>query len=154
MLATIRQTKAFLAGLVSSHWCPPADEAWMTIRPLPWELDRNGRLKRRPLEDIARLAGRSWLATAGPRKACARELLSSAVIGEASATGGFRSLTKLTVNTRLRGRDGRNWVFSHRIEDRSGDAVATIESKLAVSGEADWSVFPPYPVMDEAGVGQ
>jgi hypothetical protein len=154
MLATIRQTKAFLAGLVSSHWCPPADEAWMTIHPLPWELDGNGSLKRRTLEHIARLAGSNWLATAGPRKACARELMSSAIVGDAIITGGFRSLAKLTVNTRLRGRDGQNWLFSHRIEDRSGDAVATVDSRLAVSGEAEWSVFPPYPAMGTAGVGR
>lgn len=153
MLAMIRHTKAFLAELVSSHWCPPADEAWMTIRPLPWELDGDGRLKRRTLEAIARLAGRGWLATVGPRKAGAGERLSSAVIGEARTTGAFRSVTKLTVNTRLRGRDGRNWLLSHRIEDGSGDAVAIIDSKLAVSGEAEWSVFPPYTVVDEAGVG-
>ncbi|MEX0955179.1 MAG: hypothetical protein WDZ83_08210 [Rhizobiaceae bacterium] len=126
----------------------------MTIRPLPWELDGNGRPKRRTLEDIARLAGRNWLATAGPRKACMSERLTSAIVGEARSTGGFTSLTKLTVNTNLRGRDGRNWLFSHRIEDRSGHAVTTIDSKLAVSGEAEWSVFPPYPVAVEAVVGQ
>lgn len=154
MLGTIRRMKVHLAGLVSGHWCPPADEAWMGIRPLPWEMDGNGRLKRQMLDEIVRLAGRNWLATAGPAKARLRGRPTSVIVGEAGTAGRFRSLTRLTVGTKLRRRDSRNWLLSHRIEDPSGHAVAVIEAKVAVSGEAEWSVFPPYPVANEAGVGQ
>jgi hypothetical protein len=154
MLGTVRKMRLHLVERMSGSWCPPADEAWISFRPLPWEIDGDGKLRRAALENIAGLAARNWLATAGPGRACAQGRMIHAIDGDVDTPFPARTMATLTATTRLRGRDSRSWILSHRIEYPSGRAVAIMNSRLAVSSQAEWSVFPPYPVAGEAGAAQ
>lgn len=143
MLGSIRILKTFLVDRIPGCWGPAADEAVTAFRPLPWELGRYGWLNRRALRAIAHKAGRHWLCVAGPRIAVGRIDLRG--VEEAQASGGCGTFERLTVRTRLAGYEKGCRLLCHVVEGANGRQLARLTSRVALSHEAEWAAFPPYP---------
>lgn len=154
MIGLIRNFKATLAERVG-QWAPAGSQATTYFRPMPWEIDRNGRLRPKAAMSMAALACRGWQGAAGYGRT--RRGAGAALIGDIGGTGRFIALERLSIGTRLIEEVDGFWILEHRIESEDQCARAVFTTRIRTSEEGRWSFFGPkapaavHVVKDETG---
>ncbi|KFC61710.1 hypothetical protein FF80_03906 [Devosia sp. LC5] len=129
MIAAFRRIRQKLDGLVTS-WAPAQDVTMLTLRPMPWELDRRGHPTRGLWTDIAALAARGWCADCGyfPDLAAGKPELQSQ-----SAKARLRPFESLLVRTRFFAIGTGELLLYHELCTPAGEIMATFTTRLPLA---------------------
>lgn len=129
MIAAFRRIRQRLDGLVTS-WAPAQEVAILTLRPMPWELDRSGHPTRALWTDIATLAASGWCKDCGyfPDLVAGRPELQSQ-----SAKARLRPFVSLLARTRFFAIGTGELLLYHELCRPAGEIVATFTTRLPLA---------------------
>lgn len=129
MIAAFRRIRQRLNGLVTS-WAPAQEVTALTLRPMPWELDRSGHPTSSLWTDIATLAADGWCTDCGyfPALVAGRPELQSQ-----SAKARLWPFVSLLVRTRFFAIGTGELLLSHELCTSAGEIVATFTTRLPLA---------------------
>ena len=132
MITAFRRIRQRLDSLVTS-WAPAQEVTMLTLRPMPWELDRTGQPTRLLWTNIAALAAHGWRNDCGYFPAL---VAGTPELRFQSSKARLRPFALLLVRTRLSGFGTSELLLSHELCTPTGEVAATCTTRLPLAEPA------------------
>ena len=110
-------------------WLPAGEATRMTLRPMPWELDRSGAPTARFWAQLIRLGAGGWIGQSGMVLLPEGSRPPPVMAGEAPALV-LRAFARLDVVTRFAGSEAEGLALEHALYDAAGQLLARAASRV------------------------
>jgi len=128
MIAACRRARERLY-LTFTNWSPAQNAATLSLRAMPWELERHGQPTTAFWNTIAQLAASSWRVDCGT---FGFPTTGTPVVLHKSSTAPIKPLDRLLVTSRLSSISPDELFLSHVLSTSRGTPAATLSTRLPI----------------------